>query len=140
MKSRRKPSLVQSRRQSGARRALAFFTLFAFLLQGIITQTHIHGATFSSGSGVGAWLAEAASADEAALAAKAPTKKLPAGDDSSRCPICQTAQLAGAFVAAAAVVVLLPSQSVSLIPVRADERRDFETASHSWRGRAPPRH
>src|SRR5258708_14499780 len=109
MKSRRKPSLVQSRRPSGARQALAFFTLFAFLLQGLITQTHIHGATFSSDSGVGAWLAEAASPDELALAAKPPTKKLPAADDSSRCPICQTAQLAAAFVAPASLDLPPPS-------------------------------
>jgi len=139
MTSPRKSALVRSRRSPGARNALAFFTLFAFLLQGLITQTHIHGATFSNVSGVSAWLARVGSADELSLAAKSPAKRLPAGDDSSRCPICQTAQLAGAFVASAAIVILLPSQSVSLIPLSIGRSRYFSTASHAWRGRAPPK-
>jgi hypothetical protein len=125
------------RRRSAARSALALATAIAFFLQGLIIQTHIHGAA-SPISGFSTLLAKIAAASENDAFTKIPAKNTPAKDDSTRCPFCQAAQSAGSFVSPTAVVLLLPWQNVAVVPLLLAHKFHANAASHSWRGRAPP--
>jgi hypothetical protein len=119
------------------RGALVFFTAFAFLFQSLIIQTHIHGA-LGDRAGLSGLLAKISASDEQAAPSKASgNQKLPK-DDEGRCPVCQAAQSAGAFLAPAAIVVLLPWQNISLVPLLLANETHTNAASHDWRGRAPP--
>jgi hypothetical protein len=118
------------------RGALVFFTAFAFLFQSLVIQTHIHGA-LRDHAGLGGLLAKISASDEQAAPSKASGKQLPK-DDEGRCPVCQAAQSAGAFLAPAAIVVLLPWQNISLVPLLIANETRTNATSHDWRGRAPP--
>lgn len=136
MKPVRAVPVIKARR-SRPRDAFVFLTIFAFFLQGLVTQTHIHGATLDGG-GFSTLLGKVAAADEQGSAAKAPSKNAPTKDDAARCPFCQASQSTGSFLAPAALVLLLPWQNVSLVPLIVADTHAISTASHSWRGRAPP--
>jgi hypothetical protein len=114
-----------------------FFTAFAFLFQSLIVQTHIHGALGDS-AGLGGLLAKISASDEQAAPSKDSGKQRLPKDDEGRCPICQAAQSAGTFLAAAAIVVLQPWQNISLVPLLFANETPANAASHDWRGRAPP--
>jgi len=116
-------------------------TLFAcaFFLQSYITQTHIHGA-----QGVGedsvARLLIALSGDESGFAPGSQTDKHPPGKDSAeRCPFCQAVNSSGAFVSPAVAALVLPCETLALIPLQAAPFAAIEAVSHSWHGRAPPK-
>jgi hypothetical protein len=119
-----------------ARRALVVVTALAFLLQGLVTQTHIHGTT--ANFGFTAFLAKITAAYETEDFSKAPSKNSPVKDDAARCPFCQAAQSAGSFVTPVAVVLLLPWQNVPVVPLWVADNTRIPAASHDWRGRAPP--
>jgi hypothetical protein len=112
-------------------------TLGAFLLQGYVTQTHMHGLAFRAESGVAGFLIKLASGDEAGPG----TGKShdPSKSDPARCLYCQAMGNAGAFVTPTALALLLPVENVSTIRLFSPLQSSFETASHDWRGRAPPR-
>jgi hypothetical protein len=131
-------TIVVVQRRSFGQRALVLSVAVAFLLQSLVTQTHIHGAAVPEDLGFGSLLAKIGAADELGEVAKSP-KQAPAHDDSSRCPLCQAAQSAGAFVAPAALVLVLPWQNISFVPLFLSAGSYFDTPSHSWRGRAPPK-
>ncbi len=125
---------IQSRvaRRSSARALLVVFTLFSFLLQGLATQTHIHPANANGIS----WTFGIADKSSAAQAGKI---RNPIQDDLTHCAFCDAVAHAGAFVASAPVLLLLPSQTFSVIPLELNVPAFVDAASHFWRGRAPPR-
>src|SRR5579872_1468443 len=139
MARRTKTLAIHRRRPDAWRPAFAVFVAFTFFLQSLVIQTHIHGAVMSADAGVVGFLAKMTAALEQQDAAKqAPSKQSPSTDDALRCPICQAAQAAGAFLTPAAIALVIPWQNVSFVPLVLDERAYITTASHSWRGRAPP--
>ena len=137
MTARRSQAIAHAARHSRTRTLLAFFTAFAFLLQSLIVQTHIHGASLT-GPGLSGLLAKLSTFDEPAPLAKAPAKQHAPKNDETSCPFCQAAQIAGSFVAPAAIVLLVPWQNVSLVPLFLASKAHVSTTSHDWHGRAPP--
>ena len=102
----------------------------AFLLQGLVVQTHIH----SDAPGV--------RETTFGFVVSAPQDKhAPAvPDDQKHCPFCQEATYAGAFVAPGPLLILLPTETFSAIPLELVVPAYVDAASHFWRGRAPPKH
>ena len=136
MAARRSKAAARVAQGWRARNALAFFTAFAFLLQSLIIQTHVHGAS-STGAGFSGLLAKLSTIDEPALA-KVPAKQQAPKNDETSCPFCQAAQSAGSFVAPAAFALSLPWQNVSLVPIFVAAKAHISATSHAWQGRAPP--
>ena len=109
------------------RALLVAFTIFAFVLQGLATQTHIHPR---GDSGV-SWTFGIA--DKQAGKTDGPVQ-----DGLTHCAFCDAVAHAGGFVASAPILVLLPSQTFSIIPLELAVPAFVDAASHFWRGRAPP--
>jgi len=107
--------------------ALVFLTLVAFTLSGFVTQTHIHAQPVGAPVSVD-WFD----------GAKAPAKNAPSKNDEANCPLCQAFASSGQFLTPAAAAILLPSFSVSVIELVPLATTFVRTASHAWRGRAPP--
>jgi hypothetical protein len=126
--------LLQASR-SWSRLAITFFALFAFVVQGGVTQTHIH---FSSE--VGGSIAAGHSAS-AAKTASVPLqdRQHPANDDPANCPLCQQILLSGAFITPSLAVLQLPSEVAFSILHLPAAIAVLQRQSHSWQGRAPPR-
>jgi hypothetical protein len=129
---------IHRKRRDAWRPALSVLFAFTFLLQSLVIQTHVHGAAMSSETGISAFLAKISAAIEKQDAAKTPAKQSPSTDDTLRCPICQAAHASGAFLTPAAIVLVIPWQNVSLVPIQLGERERVRPPSHSWHGRAPP--
>jgi hypothetical protein len=108
--------------------------LLAFTLQGYVTQTHIHMA----GPAAGATFAGLLSSGDGKAAAQ--RDRYPASQDPANCPICQELLHSGSFITPSAVAILLPSLAVSILAIVIDTAIVPQPVSHSWRGRAPPRH
>ena len=110
-------------------RAVVLLTLFAFLLSGFLTQTHIHQI-----AGRGAPVAD--------IFDGVPVKgdKAPAKNTDQNCPLCQQFASAGAFVTPSAAAALAPTLSVSVIQLVVIPAAQRIAITHIWRGRAPPRH
>jgi hypothetical protein len=106
---------------------LASLVLIAFSFQSYVTQTHIHLVAQTS---------DPAKADSG----KAQRDRYPANQDPSNCPICQEVLHSGSFITPSAIAVLLPSLAVSVLAIVIDTTIVSQPVSHSWRGRAPPRH
>jgi hypothetical protein len=119
------------------RTAVLVFTLFAFFLQSLVTQTHIHGARFSDSGGVSGWLNKLSSGGEQGTATGS-KKSQPDKDDSAGCPFCQATLHSGAFVTPAAIVLSAPVQTVSVVPLQMAALVVVAGISHFWHGRAPP--
>lgn len=109
------------------RRVVVLLALLTFALQSYVTQTHIH-FELSSANGI------------AAAAPLAPPGKHPFQETPANCPICQEIAMAGHYVTPGAAVLTLPSQSVSIVPLKIVVRFVVEAVSHDWHGRAPPKH
>ncbi|HJW41321.1 MAG TPA: hypothetical protein VJ476_08855 [Rhizomicrobium sp.] len=108
-------------------RTLILLTLVAFALSGYVTQTHIHVQSVGGVPVVDLFDGKAA-----------PGKDTPSKNDESNCPLCQAFASAGNFVTPAAAAILLPHFSVSVIQLVPLGAKLIVTASHAWRGRAPP--
>jgi hypothetical protein len=108
------------------------FMLLAFLLQSYATQTHIHSLPDM--------------AAKSGAAQTAPTsgqtghdkKNSPTDDNPDNCPLCQLLY-GGQYVAPDTLVFFLPMVAVSTIEIALGVTPHYDTVSHSWRGRAPPR-
>ncbi|MBV9331964.1 MAG: hypothetical protein JOZ55_10470 [Alphaproteobacteria bacterium] len=122
---------------ASAQRALACITLCAFILQGLVAQTHIHGAAFGPGSGLTGFLAQIAAGEERGEAGKSPAKA-PAKDDSLRCPFYQAGTHSGVFVAPGAALLLAPQLNLSFVLIATEPVAAIRAVSHAWHGRAPP--
>ena len=102
-----------------------------------ITQTHIH---FASNAFADEFTVKADTGKAAKLTGKiSPQKKLPA-DDPANCPICQAVAHSGQFLTPAAIGLVLPSETVVIVPLAIAANAARETISHSWQSRAPPTH
>ncbi|MEJ0025290.1 MAG: hypothetical protein WDN01_04595 [Rhizomicrobium sp.] len=107
--------------------ALLLLTLLAFTFQGFVTQTHIH-----------ARIAGAPATLDLFDGIKAPAKNAPSKNDEANCPLCQAFANSGQFLTPAAAATLLPTFSVSVIELVPLATKFVRSASHAWRGRAPP--
>ena len=111
--------------RSAARFALTLVALFAFTVQSVVTQIHVHGA---------------AAGDTVSVAlGKTQPGKLPPGGDPSNCPICQAVMHAGNFTAPVVAVLPLPAFASFAITASVSVAATAQTSSHSWNSRAPPR-
>jgi len=115
-------------------------TLFAcaFFLQSYITQTHIHGAQGAGENSV-ARLLIALSGDGSDSAFAGQDDKHPGKDPAEHCLFCQAVSSSGAFVSPAVAALVLPCETLALIPLQAAPFAAIEAVSHSWHGRAPPK-
>jgi hypothetical protein len=118
----------ETRRISPARRFVVFVAVLAFALQSYITQTHIHDASQGLGGIV-----------KIATPQSPAQGKTPLHDGQSDCPFCQAVIHAGAFVASATPLLLLPSTLVETIALVFTARATSNAAAHDWQSRAPPR-
>jgi len=110
--------------RSAARFALTLVALFAFTVQSVVTQIHVHGAAAGNTASV--------------ALGKTQPGKLPA-DDQSNCPICQAIMHAGNFTAPVVAVLPLPAFASFAITASVRIVATAQTSSHSWNSRAPPR-
>jgi hypothetical protein len=108
-------------------RTLIMLTLVAFSLSSYVTQTHIHVRPVGSAPVV-----------DLLDGKVAPGKDTPSKNDEANCPLCQAFASSGNFVTPAAAAILLPHFSVSVIELVPLGTKVIFTASHAWRGRAPP--
>ena len=111
--------------RSAARFALTLVALFAFTVQSVVTQIHVHGAASGSAASV--------------AIGKTPPGKLPPGGDQSNCPICQAIVHAGAFTAPVTAILPLPAFASFAITASVRIASVAQVSSHSWNSRAPPR-
>jgi hypothetical protein len=111
----------------GWRFAAALLAMLTFAVQSYVTQTHIHFDAPVSSDGI------------AKAAPNAPQGKLPFKETPANCPICQEIAMAGHYVTPGAVALVLPSQTVSIVPIDVSVPFIVEAVSHDWHGRAPPK-
>jgi hypothetical protein len=112
-----------------ARLGLAFFLLAAFTLQSFVIQTHIHIGT----SAVTFGFVQNTNAGT-------PDKPSPLDNDSTNCLFCQEVMHAGHFVMPAAAALALPTEFVSIVPIRIALPLFVGAIAHGWQSRGPPRH
>ena len=62
----------------------------------------------------------------------------PVTDDSDNCPLCHSFY-SGQYVAPSLASWFLPLLAVSVIDTATGVSPHYDTVSHSWRGRVPPR-
>ncbi|MCE9522487.1 MAG: hypothetical protein K8S25_08670 [Alphaproteobacteria bacterium] len=115
-------------RELRRRRAFAMLVLAAFVLQGVITQSHSHSGAPAKSVSVVAALGGVADA---------PAKPSPGDSGDANCPICHAASIAGAAVASAGPELRVPSLS-SLVPYLDEHSVLVERFTAAWRSRAPP--
>jgi hypothetical protein len=100
--------------------------VLAFLLQSFIAQTHVHRASLDFGT----------IAKTAAIPPPSHTKT-PSDNSAADCPFCQAVAHAGALLAPAPLLLLLPvgvrHETLFITP-----RAIAAASAHSWRSRAPP--
>jgi hypothetical protein len=111
----------------GWRLAAVMLALVTFAVQSYVTQTHIHYDMLGP-------------AGITTAAPVAPAGKLPFKETPANCPICQEIAMAGHYVTPGAVALVLPAQSVSIVPIEIAVDLIVEAVSHDWHGRAPPQH
>jgi hypothetical protein len=107
--------------------------------QTTVMQTHVHIGTVAVTAGFLEDLKITHAGQPGAAKGTQPRDHFPANDDPANCPICQEIMHAGQFVTPQAVALLLPTESVSFVPIRLAIPVFTEAVSHSWQGRAPPR-
>ena len=119
-------SKAKAQRPNIGRLAITLFALLAFTFQSFVAQVHFHATPWTASTTL----------DAGKISQPG---KLPANDDPSSCPICQAVLHAGQFVTPAAVTFALPSFAIFFIANFNDATATAQTASHSWKSRAPPR-
>ena len=135
MNAIRRHSYGRVARRSPAQALLIAFTVFSFVLQSLSTQTHIH----PSGSGGISWTFGIADRALPVVPQAGKSSGNPVQDDLTHCAFCDAIAHAGAFVASAPALLVLPSQTFSVIPLELAVPAYVDAASHFWHGRAPPR-
>jgi hypothetical protein len=114
------------KRPSAGRALLAGLMLLALVVQGYVTQTHIHK---QSSSAAGIVLKDSPARDN-----------YPVKDDPVSCPVCQQIVHAGQFVVPAWLMAFLIVVAVSTIEFTNVATPHYDTVSHNWLGRGPPLH
>lgn len=119
--------------------------LLALTIQILVVQTHIHIPQAAglpqtvSVTTLAKTLVSGTSVQTADDRASAPRDKYPINEDPSNCPLCQEIAHSGQFVHSVAALAAVPAfVSVHFI-VFSEALPSLFAASHSWRGRAPPR-
>jgi DUF2946 family protein len=137
----RKAHRISARRApSSARLVFTFFMLLSFALQSYVMQTHIHTAGLSVTAGLTTiFKSDGAGKHFATKGAPQPRDDFPANDDPSNCPLCQEILHSGQFVTPSTVVLVLPAQTISFVPINLVLPLFSDAVSHNWQGRAPPR-
>jgi hypothetical protein len=115
---------VRAPRWHATRLALIFFTLFAFMLQTFVVQTHVHGSA-------------TAVVGKSAIQDRQPGKLPPANDPAS-CPICQELLHAGAYVTPTAATWQPVATAAFIEAVVLEIRSVEQIRAHGWNSRAPP--
>jgi hypothetical protein len=100
--------------------------LLALVVQGFVTQTHLH------------WQKVSPSSSTAAANHLPGPDKSPRNEDPANCPICEQIIHAGQFVAPAWLNPFLLVLAISTIEIVNITAPGFDAVSHSWRGRGPP--
>jgi hypothetical protein len=118
---------LEIRRLSPARRFVVFIAVLAFALQSYITQTHIHDEQQSFAGIVKITTSQSPAHGKTPL------------DKPADCAFCQAVIHAGAFVASATPLLLLPFVWVETVALVFTARAACDAAAHDWQSRAPPR-
>jgi len=139
MAVRKAKRIVARRAPAFARLGLTFLMLVAFALQTTVMQTHVHIGNVAVTAGFLEDLKISTPGQKDAAKGSQPRDHFPANDDPANCPICQEIMHAGQFVTPQAAALLLPTESVSFVPISLAIPVFSEAVSHSWQGRAPPR-
>ena len=115
---------IPTLKASVAKRWVTAFALLAFLLQGLVVQTHIHQPV-------------------PVLTAKAASLHLPASpkapDPIDQCRFCQELVHAGAFVAPTTAAVSVSLMYVTAVFAAPPAFADTSARAFAWQSRAPPR-
>ena len=125
-------AVARVERMSNARLLLTFLALFAFTCQTYVTHTHIHFPRASDN------LATTDVGSKAPLGKQDGKEPFRPNQDPVNCPICQELVHAGATVMPAAIPILPALPVFSLVAI-AETALHFQSPSHNWQGRAPPR-
>lgn len=120
-------TLVKTR-TGAARLAITCVALFAFVLQTLVLQTHIHGAPLAAATGGLSLAVEKGQQPD----------KFPPANDPANCPICQEVLHAGAFVAPSAVAIQVATLATVIAFVFVEILATTQTYAHGWKSRAPP--
>lgn len=141
-RSRTRERAILARAPSPSLWAMIAIGFLALFLQSFVVQTHIHipqGATGKAQT-VSLITLAAAAVDRAVPSdAKGPRDRFPITEDPSNCPICQEVTHSGQFVASAAILAALPVTATFSFIVFTEAAPYIFAASHTWRGRAPPK-
>jgi hypothetical protein len=117
---------VQGKRSPAWCQFFAAFMILALVVQGYVTQTHIHKQN--------SWTVSAA-----LKASGSPNHdNFPVNDDPANCPICQQITHAGHFLAPAWFASFLLVLAISKIEIATLAVPHFDSISHNWRSRGPP--
>lgn len=125
--TRRVPRSVARRAPDMARMALVLLLALSFTLQAFVTQTHIHIGSNAVTAGV-------------VMEKSAPGKTSPLDNETTHCLFCQELLHSGQFVTPSAAALVLPTEFVSIVPIRIAVPLFVGAIPHGWQGRAPPRH
>lgn len=130
---RRSNAALQASR-SWPRVVFTFVALFAFVLQGCVTQTHIHFP-----SDAGRFIAPGLASPGNAHAKLSPDKRQhPDNDDPANCPICQQILFSGEYLSPAPAVLRLPSLVAYFALLVPADLVVVQRQSHIWLSRGPP--
>jgi hypothetical protein len=111
-----------------------------FALQSYLVDTHIHDLDGDEDGIVQLLTPPAAALSKAAPSTstnQSPSKSTPDGSQD-KCPLCQLLY-GGQYLTPKLVSLLLITDVVAIVSTETQLRASFNAASHSWRGRAPPK-
>lgn len=105
-----------------------------FALQSYLVDTHIHDLDGDEDAIVQILTPPALSHAAPAI----PSKQTPADGSQDKCPLCQLLY-GGQYLTPKLVSLLIITMAVAAISIETEVRPSYNAASHSWRGRAPPK-
>ncbi len=109
-------------------RSIAWILAFAFSLQSLIAQAHIHWAPDGN----------AGAAIVKTLPKKLSPDKWPSQNENSNCPFCQAVAHAGTFITPAKLGSFLPLSWEHLVAIPLAASAIYPFYSLPWHSRAPP--
>lgn len=107
-----------------------------FALQSYLVDTHIHDLDGDE-DGIVQILSPPTTGISKA-APTAPSKNIPADGTQDKCPLCQLLY-GGQYLTPKLVSLLIFTTVIAAVRIETEVRPSFNAASHSWRGRAPPK-
>ena len=107
-----------------------------FALQSYLVDTHIHDLDGDEDGII--QLLSPPTVGITKAAPGAPSKQTPADDSQDKCPLCQLLY-GGQYLTPKLVSLLIITTAVTAVRIETEVRPSYNAASHSWRGRAPPK-